>query len=306
MGKVDDTSFSARSVPWMKLGTTIEAAIPAAEAMQRAELDFEVALKPVYYRVGDKMTKFPGRSVIARKDNGQAFGIASDDYQVIQYSEAFDFIDGIHPEIVAAGSLRKGRQAFMVCKAPGQTDLEVADGDEHDMYVVLRTSHDCSKAVEVFLLPLRGMCMNQLPLKTFGRNAKQSWSIRHVSTAKEKLLQAQSVITGIEGYAQEFRETAKKLAAIDIELAEAEDLLRAVLPDRPKRADAIDSITGLLLSSPTVGEQFHRTGWGLVNAVGEYFEHTRDVGTAESRFTNGLSGSTNKYVNRTAQLLVRR
>lgn len=305
---IDDTSFSVRDLPWMKIGTTIDKPLPVAQALKKAKLDWKVELQPVQFEHHGELTTFSGRSVIVRSDTGQPFGVASDGYTIIQNTEAFEFIDGISPHIVAAGSLKKGRQAFVVCKAPGHESIDILDGDTHDMYVVLRTSHDLSKAVEVFLMPLRGMCMNQLPLKTLGRHAKQSWSVRHVTTAKARLAEAQGVLAGLDSYRADFEDTAKRLAAIDLEIAETEELLRLVLPDRPKRPDQIQAITDLFDHGPRVGEQFHRTGWGLVNAVGEYFEHARPSrsDSIESRFTNGLSGSINKYINRTAQLLVRR
>lgn len=306
--KVDPTSFSTRDVPWAKIGTVIEKPLPVAQALKKAGLDWNVELQPVKFTHGGKSQTFTGRSVIVRSDTGQPFGVASDGYSVIQNTEAFEFIDAISPEIVAAGSLKGGRQAFIVCKAPDRGEMDLLDGDMHDLYVVLRTSHDLSKAVEVFLMPLRGMCMNQLPLKTLGRHAKQSWSVRHVPTAKARLAEAQGVIAGLDNYRADFEDTAKRLAAIDLEIAETEELLRMVLPDRPKRQEQVDTIIGLFDHGERVGERFHHTGWGLVNAVGEYFEHARPSrsDSVESRFTNGLNGSINKYVNRAAQLLVRR
>lgn len=305
--QVDPTSFSTRDVPWMKIGTVIDKPLPVAAALKKAKLDWKVELRPIHFEHEGELVPFTGRSAIVRTDTGRPFGVASDGYSIIQNTEAFEFIDGISPHIVAAGSLKSGRQAFVVCKA-GQSDIDILDGDGHELYVVLRTSHDLSKAVEVFLMPLRDKCMNQLPLRTLGRHAKQSWSVRHVTTAKAKLAEAQHVLQNLDAYRSDFEDTAKKLAAIDMELAEAEELLRVVLPDRPKRPEQIDAITGLLDHGEFVGEQFHRTGWGLVNAVGEYFEHERRTGSTslESRFTNGLSGSINRYVNRAAQLLVRR
>lgn len=305
---IDHTSFTTREVPWRAVGTTIDKPVSVAEALEKADLDWKVELHPVKFTHEGKTTVFKGRSVIVRSDTGQPFGVASDGYSVIQNTEAFEFIDGISPEIVAAGSLKGGKQAFVVCKAPGKGELEILDGDKHDLYVILRTSHDLSKAVEVFLMPLRGMCMNQLPLKSLGRHAQQAWSVRHVTTAKARLAEAQTVLAGLDAYRADFEDTAKRLAAIDLELAETEELLRMVLPDRPKRAEQITAITDLFDHGPRVGEQFHRTGWGLVNAVGEYFEHERPSrsDSIESRFTNGLNGSINKYINRAAQLLVRR
>lgn len=301
----EENIFTARTLPWMKVGTVIERPVTAAEAMKLADADFDVKLKPVFFQAGKDKKRFEGRSVVVRTDTFEPFGIVSDTYEVIQYREAFEFIDSVNPEVAAAGTLKKGRHAFMVVKLPDHLSLDLLGGDHHDLYVVLRTSHDGSKAVEVAIMPLRGRCMNQLPLTSLTRNAKQRWAVRHVVGAKAQLAEAQKIITGWEAYAAEFETTAKRLAAIEIGIDETQELLRVVLPDRPKREDVIAEIGELARTSPTI-EGFHGTGWGAVNAVGEYFDHFRRGGSPESRFTNALSGSTSKYVNRTAQLLIRR
>lgn len=303
--KKDPPNFSTREVPWMKVGTVIEKPLPADEAMALAGLDFDVELRAIGFQNSKKSgyLRFPGKTAIVRVDTEDPFGLASDDYEVVQYREAFQFIDEISPEIVAAGSLRKQRQAFMVVKHKDHVNLDVIDGDHHDLYVVLRTSHDCTRAVEVFIMPLRGRCMNQLPIATFGKNAQQRWSVRHVKGAQEKLHEAKKVILGLDAYAEEFAETAAKLASIDVELSAARDLLEVVLPSRPQTPAAIEKITSLFENAETVG--YHGTGWGLVNAVSEYFDHHRVGGSPESRFTNAMQGQTLKSVNRTAQLLLR-
>ena len=57
----------------------------------------------------------------------------------------------------------------MVVKVP--MAINVLSGDDpHDLYGVLRTSHDLSRATEVMVMPLRGRCMNQLTLHSFSRD----------------------------------------------------------------------------------------------------------------------------------------
>lgn len=305
----NEVAFSARELPWMKVGTVIDKPVNVEKAIKLAGLDWEVELRDTGYRSADGKRWLPyvDRRTIVRTDTDEPFGIASaSDYEIVQNREAFDFVNAINPHILAAGPLRKGRHVFMVVKAPEHFGIDVLDGDHHDLYVVLRTSHDCSKAIEVLIMALRGMCMNQLPLVTFSKQAQQSWSIRHVKTAHEKLEQAQDIIKNLDGYAKEFSSMADRLAKIDLELDEAQKVLETVLDDRPKRAEVITKVLDLFDHGDTVG--YHKTGWGLVNAVGEYYDHLRTGGsiTPESRFTNALSGSTKRYINRTAQLLVRR
>jgi hypothetical protein len=96
---------------------------------------------------------------------------------------------------------------------------------------------------------------------------------------------------------------AKEFAEQDLLIDEVSKLLDRVLDDRPKRDDQKNAIIDAWQHSEQVG--FAGTGWGLVQAVSEYFEWGRDTGsrTAQSRFLGGLEGQTHKKVERTAVLL---
>lgn len=301
----DEGGFSTREVPWMKVGTVIDAPVTAEVAMTKAGLDFDVEKRPVAFRRDGSQgwIEYPGKEAIVRVDTDEPFGIASPDYEIVQYRDAFSFINEISPEIVAAGSLRKQRQAFMVVRVPEHLSLDVVDGDHLDLYGVLRTSHDLTRAIEFSIMPLRGRCMNELPLANFGKNAPQRWSVRHVTGAAERLQEAMKIVRGVDRYAEEFAATAERLAEIDLTLEEAREVLTKVVPqDRPRTEKVMGQIEDLFEHAPTVG--YRRTGWGLLNAVSEYHEHYRQGGNAESQFIGALQGSTHRVVNRTAQLLL--
>lgn len=307
--------FSARQAPWMKLGKVIDAPVTSAEAATLGCLDFEVDLIDVGWRSGGALTEdvtwktISGRKAVVRRDTGDVFDVVSDDYRPVQYAQAFEFMDEVSPHYVAAGTLRGGRQGFMVVQRPDLHTLDLdLDGtsDPHELFVVLRTSHDRSRGLEVALMPLRGRCMNQLPLAGFTFSAEQRWSVRHVGEPMKKLSAARRVFANVAVYAREFEETARRLVETDVLVDEVEELLRGVLPDRPRRDLQVNGIVAAWRESPYVG--FRNNGWGLVNAVGEYFEWQREsaVRTDQSRFISGLDGATSRYVNRTAQLLLRR
>lgn len=300
------TQFSVRDVPWMKLGTVIEKPVKAKVAMKMAGLDFDVERRGIGFQIDGGYQPIAGRSALVDPKTNIHYGIVADGYEVVQYREAFEFIDAINTEIVAAGSLKGGRQAFIVVKASDHFVMKVLGDDAHELYVILRTSHDGSKAVEINIMPLRGLCMNMMPIASFGRRALQRWSIRHVKTAREQLREAHNVITGLDTYAKAYSSTAELLAKMPIGSDEARELLEVVLPDRPKRDEVVDQLVSMFNASDTVGHV--GTGWGLVNVVGEYFDHLRSSRntTPESRMLNALSGVTSKSINRTAQLLLRR
>ncbi len=292
-----DTMFSTREVPWMKLGRLEEGAKTAAEAAELGGLNFDVEQRPLQW-VDESGTahSIADRRALVRKDTGDWLSIMSTDYPVLQFGEAFDFMDGVNPSFVAAGVLKNGKQGFMVVKGP---KMNVLSGDDpHELFTVLRTSHDGSRAIEVAVMPLRSRCMNQLTLNSFAVGAQHRWAIRHTSSMKQKLADAHESLKKLDEYAAGYEHLANRLVNVQLDDVHAENVLKTVLPDRPKREQQVTSIIDKWHTAETVGFDF--TGWGLLNAVSEYFDWGRTGGTPESRFIGALQGSTHSALNRTA------
>lgn len=311
----ESTLVSTREVPWMKLGKLTESPMSAADAARLGGLDFEVGKRTLYYESrtpgnpehGDIVLhvskKYDGRIAVVRRDTDQPLGIMSKDYPLLQYSEAFDFMDTVHPEYVACGALKGGKQGFMVVRLPDHLTV-LSNLDAHDMFVVLRTSHDGSRAIEVSVMPLRGRCMNQLTLQSFTAGVPHRWSIKHTPTMAAKLKDAQASLGNVSAYAERFAVNAQRLIKLKISDDVARTTLESVLPDRPRRDDQVESILSAWHTAETVG--FDGFGWGLLNAVSEYFDWGRAGGSAESRFVGALQGQTTNTINRVAGRLLSR
>lgn len=300
----DVQQFSTREVPWMKIGKLVTEAPTAAEAAKFGGINFDVKPITMSYKFGEKHHSIKTKRALVREDTGELLGVVStSSYKIVQYREAFDFMDSIDSRYVAAGSLKGGKQGFMVVKAP--VDLNVLDGsDPHELYAVLRTSHDCSRALEIALMSLRGRCMNQLPMHTFAKDAKQRWSIQHVGDVQGKMAEAKDALAQMTNYAGRFEQLVAQLADIQITEDVAETVIRKVIPAHIKKQDeVVTAIQHLRVASPEVG--FVGTGWGLVNAVSEYYDWHRGGGTPESRFLGALEGQTTKVVNKTVGHLLR-
>jgi len=319
--------FTDRKVPWMKLGEITDGAVTAQQAAEKGGLNFTVSLHDVYFSCDAIFTgalnedgtpnaqtdtspeclrKMTNRKIVVRDDTLEPLAVVSAGYPVLQYHEAFNFMDTVNTQYVAAGSLKGGKQGFMVVRAPDDMQINVLDGgDPHDMYMVLRTSHDLTRAVEVTAMPLRGKCMNQLTLSSFAINVKHRWSIKHTSTMQAKLAEAQSSIKQIGAYAQRFNELAQRLSQVKVNDEKAKYILLShVLPKgASKREDVATTIIEKWHNAPTVG--WSGTGWGLVNAVSEYYDWGRSGGSPESRFLAALEGQTHKAINKTALMLLR-
>jgi phage/plasmid-like protein (TIGR03299 family) len=310
-----DKSFTSRMAPWYKLGPQIDGDVDAAEAAKLGGLDFEVELRPAVrpQRRSDgkgwNYVQVPSRRTLVRTDNDEFIDYVSADYKMLQYGEAFNFMDEINPRYVSAGSMSHGKQGFIVAQLPDVSAINVeinGEVDPHDFYVIVRTSHDRSKAIEISLMPLRGRCMNQLALNSMTQGAPQRWSIKHIGDVKSKMAEAQRVLTVAPKYAEIYAAKARQLGSVTVNDEDARSILKRVLPAKVKRDDQISAIMGAFHSNPHVG--FTGTGWGLANAVSEYFDWGRNAGTRtdQSQFTSGLTGDTAKYFNRTAQLLLNR
>jgi phage/plasmid-like protein (TIGR03299 family) len=310
-------AFTSRDVPWGQLGLITEETHDAKRAAELGGLDFDVELLEAGFRTSaqPRVGQSPWKSVTSRracvrKDTQQFFSFVSADYTPVQYGDAFEYMNQVNPTYVAAGALGGGRQGFMVVQLPDVDTIELKIGkkvDPLDMYVVLRTSHDLTRAIEVSVLMLRGRCMNALTLNSFTQGAVQHWSVKHVGRDPvAKLAAATSTLNRSNAYMKSFIDTAKILGDIQLSMEEAENVLRRVLPDKPKRDDQVNAIIHAWREADTGG--FPNDAWGLTNAVSEYFEWGRNEGTRtnQSRFTGALTGSTHRYINRTAQLLIQR
>ena len=193
----------------------------------------------------------------------------------------------------------------MVVRAPGKWEFKLAHGtDLHHLYLVLRTSHDGSRAVEVSIQPLRGLCMNQLTLRSFVAGVPHRWSIPHTSTMTTKLAEAKKSIHKFNEYGAALTKLSDKLVDLKVGQPLAQQVLTRVIPDRPRAQEVREEILKLWTGAPTVG--YAGTGWGLVNAISEYFEWGRTGGTPQSRFVGALQGQTHQAINRAAGLLLSR
>jgi phage/plasmid-like protein (TIGR03299 family) len=301
---IASTTFSAREVPWMKLGKLIDEPVTAAEAIKLAGLDFTVSARPIaFLDTAGKWVAFENKNAIVNDETGHPLGIMSDGYQMLQYSEAFDFMDAISPHYVAGGSLKGGRQGFLVVKAPTNAGSGLKKIDPHDFFIVLRTSHDGTRAVEASVMSLRRKCMNQLTLKTFAKDARYRWSVKHTKTMAAKLAEAQSAIMKLDAYSKAYAELVDRMSHMKVTEDRAVETLKFVLPNRPKRDEQIQRIThAWMYDTDHVG--FGGTGWGLVNAVSEYFDWGRTGGTPESRFLGAIEGQTHAAINKTMTYLL--
>ena len=299
---------AARTTPWIGVEghrALTDKVMTAEEAIKLADLDWDVELRKVYTLNGaGNRVLIPGNFAVTRETDDQVFGVVKSRYTVFQNRDAFAFADSLvdsgEAKYEAVGSLKGGRQIFLTMKLPD--GILVGGEDRHDLYVMLRTSHDGSKAVTVNLTPIRLACTNMMTIATRAAEGTDRWSMPHVSTMQGRIAEARETLSLTFAYAEEFAKIGEQLMSIKLTDDQAVDALQNVLPHRPKTDEKIDDIMECLRGSNSNG--YHGTGWGLLNALTEYHEHWRDNIQPEATFFNTVDGEIRRWRNQLTNVLL--
>lgn len=295
--------FSARSLPFhsMPKASIVSDAPTAHDALVLAKLDWTVSVQPDYQRLNDGTFRtIPNRFLTVRDDTEKVLGNVGKVYVPSQNETAFAFADallGHGIQFDAAGAYANDTKVFLTAKLPNGITVEGTD-DSLDLYLLFRNSHDGSSAETAMVTPVRLACTNMMNLAT--KSAVSQWSCRHTASAEEKRNEAARTLKLVDAYTQEFQAITSQLRDTEVDLAGFERLISEVTTSERNRAGMLDTWK----ISPTVDRS---TGWGAINAIGEYMEHLRGGRqTPDSRFDSNLDGQVANTRNRAVRLLLNR
>ena len=184
-----ETMFSVRETPWHGLGRIIMDAPASREALELADLDWQVESRNIYSGTG---AMIPGYRANVRSTDEAVLGVVSDRYRIVQNEEAFQFTDDLLGEGVTyetAGSLQGGKKVWMLARLPRKYLIA---GDQVEPYLVIFNSHDGSSGVKVAMTPIRVVCQNTLNLAL--NTAKRSWTARHTENVLLRVQDARETL----------------------------------------------------------------------------------------------------------------
>lgn len=194
-----DSMMYTGEVPWHRQGTKLDKPATAEEAIIAAGMNWETQLQPMYTGP-DRSVRVNGRYAVCRTDridqpDGGQLGVVGSDYTPLQNKEAFDFLDPVVGEGGAvyhtAGSLRGGRQIWLLAKLPGE--IRVAGQDISEKYLLLSNHHDGTGAVRIGLTAVRCVCQNTVNLALRGMQG-QGVTIRHYPDVAARVRQAHQLL----------------------------------------------------------------------------------------------------------------
>lgn len=241
----------------------------------------------------------------------QPLGIVTDAYVPVQNEEAFAFGEALLDaglEVEAAGSLRGGRQTFILYRVP---DTITIGTDTVVPYLHVSTSHDGSLAVTTKATGVRVLCGNTQRMSMLDGNPM--YKARHVGEGLTgKIADAREAL-GIahqtfDTFGQEMDRWLNTPATDD----EFQRIIEVNFPKPKDDADGalltrwetkVQDIRGIYASDTTAN--IAGTAWGVAQALMEWDEWVRgtDAGRAARAVSTDAEAQRGKFLRSTARVL---
>lgn len=285
-------------VPWHGLGTKLAAPATAQEAIQAANLDYDVALVSL---TTDSGIPVPSKKAVLRTDTNDVLGVVGNNYVAVQNRQAFAFLDALAAEggirYHTAGCLRRGERIWLLAKLPGLIRVKGSD-DVTEKFLLLSNAHDGSAALRVFWTPTRVVCMNTLVLAE-RQSRGEGIAIRHQGDLAGKVRKAQEVLGLAHRFYDDLANRIDGLAGYHPTAAQLDQYFRSLYPDpedgsNGRARNARDKLYELFERGKgnDIPAIRHST-WAAFNAVTEYVDHFRPTRarTEFDRAANRLESS---------------
>lgn len=284
--------FSANTPAWHQLGKVVNGAQTWEEAIQLANMDYEVVKSQlVHPRTGEPLD---GAYGIFRSDNDVFLGSVGERYTPIQNHFMFSFMDAVidadgkaHYE--TAGVLGKGERVFMLANLTDEYDIH-GKGDKHKAYFAGVGSHDGSSSARFFVTEVRIVCANTVQI-ALNKAKGTGVSVRHTANAEARL---DARLRDLQNARLAFNSTMEKLeflaekkvdtATVDSMLCEIFNLTDGLEDASTRAKNSVELVKSLLESNDNDAfPEFRGTAYNLFNAVTEYQDHYSEVRSTAGR-----------------------
>jgi len=272
---------------WHNLGQVVDGAMTAAEAIELANLDYEVQKVKIHPALesgfGDAI---PEKFATIRTDNNDYLGLVGSRYEIIQNKDAFSFFDSIvdNGEAIfeTAGVLGKGERIFITAKLP--EDMLV-NGEKCEKYIILTNSHNGSSSIIAGFTSIRIVCNNTLQAAMSDLSNKVS--IQHRIGAKDRLSEAYKVMNIASVYMNEVTEVFNRMSDTKLEDEKLKNFIERVMKPTYKEIDPekereqstrfknqVESIYEFAMTHPTqTTPAAFGSVWGGYNAISGYYNY---------------------------------
>lgn len=295
----------SRKAYWEDMGITLENVSTLESALKISGLGFEVRKLPLFhgdFETGYRMTQIPEFFATVRNDNNQTLGIVGKDYQILQNSDAFKFLDSLvaigGAKFVSAGNFKKNGAASYIQMSTEPLDIL---GDEFDNYILISNGFDGKAAIQVVITPIRAWCRNTALLAL--RKASTKVSVRHTINMERNLEEAKEVLFASTKYLSALKEEAEKLAVKPFSKEAFEALARSLFPVKESDSEVVQirnlfQVEQLLKAYQEDDLQnFNGSAWKAIQAVSDFESHAPSFKKTKKTAENGTKAFQTVVIN---------
>ena len=194
MGAIPEMMVSVGETPWHRQGLVLpdDSVLTPANAYTLGGLDYKIIKSPMI----DSQTyePIPGRWLLKReitdalhdKMIGKHPQIVSDRYEIIQNYEMVDLVHELGLPVTTAGTMFNSSMAWMLLDL-GESIAFASTEEATNRFLLVATHHGTGNFV-VYVVTVRVVCQNTYDIAT--RMGDLRWSIKHTSSAKDRLIEA--------------------------------------------------------------------------------------------------------------------
>jgi phage/plasmid-like protein (TIGR03299 family) len=308
---------SAKEPAWHSVGTILDHALTAREALEFGGLDFTVQKQRLFTERGLDVEDY---FATVREDNRDVLGVVGKDYTVVQNIDSFSFFDGIvgagNARYETAGCLHKGEIVFITAKLP--REIVIGKDGLIENYLVLCSSHDGSMAITAFFTPVRVVCQNTL--NAAFKNSTNRVYIKHTQNVKERFVEAAKIMGLNSEYLDKLEGAFKLLYDKRVSDQDVKSIItRAFLNKDELRALAIQGNVELSTRKANMVDEVVRyyheaeeidsirgTGFAVYNSLTGYFQNVKNFRSDEQKMKSiVLGGLSTQYSQRVFETLVK-
>ena len=275
--------------------TTTTGAKTAAEALEAAELNWNVEVRQAGFQVkgGVYKTAGPLHKAIVRPDTNECFAFVGSKYHPIQNHEMFDWadalVDGAGANYEAAWSFNGGRDVGLTMRFTD--DVMIGGEDPYGRYLLLRGRHDGKGSVTAAVTSVRMHCTNMLDIAIRGAGSRVV-RIAHLANATQKLAAARETLEVTFKYMDDFNKSMEALIRKTISDELATELVAETFAKT--RFGGIEEKTARVIdlshNSATLAEEYGSTAYGVLQGFTEWLDWERESKSAQSAIRDTLEG----------------
>ena len=289
--------------PWHGLGTNVEKAMTADEALKISQTDWEVIRAESAFT--DPMTKevikTPGWTHILRADTRTVLHVARKSFTPLQNRDAYRLADKIigggNAHYVTAGSIGGGKKVWMLAEL-SKSKVVVA-GDEIKPYFLFYNAHDGTSRARAILTPVRVICANTLSYAVGGEHANAGFAFRHTANIESQVAAAQDALGIIQQGYDDMGEKFNFLASEKYNEAAIKSYAALLFPHEKAAGDVAIQNTNarreILVHLAAEGQgntrpQIKGTWWAAYNGATEILDHLGGWKSNEGRMNDLIWG----------------